>query len=646
MGALMPAAVSRTRTVVIFCLVTAGILGALAFFLGIEGRDAISDRLDSGRRLRVIDHVRTAKWWVAALGALGLMLAAATAKWWAGPRHPASLCAMGPIPKAGWRWWSAALVILVIAGVPRWERLDLGLYNDEAYMFRKYVAGEYRTDEKSGERTFREPLWSTTLWHMEVGNNSPPYSAVARLAYEWVAERRGLADAEVHERSIRLPAWLAGMAGVLMAGVLTRWLGSPGLGLAVMGLAALHPWLIRYGSEARGHALLLPLMPLVLSCVLKSLSAGNWRWWLSLGGVSVLMMWAFPGAVFWLIMVNGVVAWRLAWSWWREPTRRTVVREQGARWLGANALAALVFWLLFAPMFSQMRATLGEVPALAGGPESHWLLDFSAMAAIGMTWMEQNPDSPVSLSVKGAGRMGNPWPQVAVIIFCLAVLVGGARAWRRSRLLGQLLIAGALGAPLLAFGVARGTDTVLHLWYALSAAPLLVILVTMAFAPAAGGRHRITLAVAGGAAGFLWLAVVVPQIRAITGHSVQPMREAVELVRGGVFPHYLDLEKQVKLASFWTDVTRYDPLVSVTWSVAELQEVEREAREEGLPLLVVFGHREIAVNTQAELVAYLEDSGRYRHVADLYGTDQRQFNHHVYEWLGNAEGTMAPAEED
>ncbi len=618
-------------------------LGAVAFSLGLDGRDAMADRLDSGGRLRVMDHVRTSKWWVAVLGASGFALAALTAKWWAGPRHPAGLCARMTITSASRRWWAVAVAILILAAVPRVERLGLGLYNDEAYMFRKYVAGEYREDTKTGETIFREPQWSTTLWHMEVGNNSPPYSALSRLAYEWVAERRSLADAEVHEMAIRLPALVAGLAGVLLAGVLARWLGAPGMGLVVMGVGALHPWLIRYGSEARGHSLLLPLMPLVLCCVLKALTAGSWRWWLALGGVSALMMWAFPGAIFWLIMVNGVVAWRLGRAWWREPDRRGTVKDQAARWLGANTLAGLVFWLLFAPMFSQMRVHLGEVPSLAGGPESHWLLDFSAMAGVGMPWMEQNPESPISLSIMRAGESGNPLPWLMVIAFALAAVIGGVRAWKRSRLLGEMLVAGALGAPLLAFGVARGTDTVLHLWYALSAAPLLVILIVMAFSDARDGRRRLIPRVGGGIVGLLWLVAVAPQIGVITGHSVQPMREAVELIRGGVYPDYLERARQVRHASFWTDVTRYDPFVSLTWSVPALREVEREARMEGLPLFVVFAHREIARGTHPELVSYLEDSGAYRHVTDLHSTDQRQFNHHVYEWLGADTAPTEPA---
>ena len=62
--------------------------------------------------------------------------------------------------------------------------------------------------------------------------------------------------------------------------------------------------------------------------------------------------------------------------------------------------------------------------------------------------------------------------------------------------------------------------------------------------------------------------------------------------------------------------------------------MEQKARSEGKPLFVSFGHREVALPGQEKLVRYLEDSGHYERVADLYGTDHRQFNYHVHRWLG------------
>jgi hypothetical protein len=630
---------SLNRIAVIVCLISATGFGALALILGNEGRDAIPDRLDSGLRLRVIDHVQSTKWWVAAIGASLMLVAASTAKWWAGPRKCEGLMPKAPVTWPGWRWWAVAGFVLLIAAWLRTDRIDLSLYNDEAYTFRRYVAGEFREDSKTKEVRFRQADWTTTLWHMEVGNNSPPYSALSRLSYEWVARRANLAPAEVHEQAIRFPAVIASVAGLLILGLLARRLAAPDHGLLVMAVGALHPWMVRYGSEARGHSLLLLLIPLLLWFVILALQQGTWRCWLGVGIASTMMMWAFPGTVFWLIAVNVVIGLLIASTWWRNPKRRSAVNIQSMRWLITNSAAALLFGLLFAPLFNQIRVSLGEVSALSGGPHRGWLLDFWGLASVGMPWTPHNPESPVSLSVLGEVSQGNFLPMILAGAFLLAIVIGIFRSWRRSPSSGALLTAAAVIAPLIAFLSAHGTDTVLHLWYAVSAAPVLLMLAVMAFPiggepPLATGRKWLGWGLALLGFGF-WVAAVSPQLNTIARHSVQPIREAVELIRGDVYPHYQDRPNQVKHASFWTDVTRYDPWVRVTWSVEALQSLEQEASLDGQPLFVVFGHRSNALNTAPDLVAYIEDSGRYEHVSDLHGTDQGQFNHHVYRWLND-----------
>ncbi|MEZ5300046.1 MAG: hypothetical protein R3F11_05170 [Verrucomicrobiales bacterium] len=629
------------------CGLAAAGLAALVWWLGIEGRDAIAERLQAGKRPRVEDHVRTATWWVAACGSGLLALAALTARRWVRAGDPGSLIPAAPLSLPGWRWWLAAGGLLLVAAWMRIERLDLGLYNDEAYMFRRYVAGEFRTDPATGAPRFREPGWETTLWHMEVGNNSPPYSALARLVYGLGVDRFGLVPGEVHEPSIRLPAVAAALAGLLALGWLACRLGLPDRGLLVLSLGAIHPWMVRYGSDGRGHSLLLLWMPLLLIAVIAALRSGRWLPWLAAGGVSALILWTFPGAVPWLVVLNAAIAAGIGWAWVRRPEQRGVARRQAVRWLASNAAAALAFWLAFAPSFSQIRASLGEVAALRGGPSYSWLLDFWGLAGVGMSWIDRNPDSSVAVSVRGEWVDGNALPQVAVALVALAALAGLWRGLRQRPVLAALAAALGIAAPLLAFFAARLTDTVLHPWYAVSALPPLLLLIGMA-APRLADRPDQGSAREGGKAGILaalfvcWVMAVAPQLWMITRHSLQPKRAAVNLVRGGVYPQYLENRSQVRHASFWTDVSRYDPHVDVTWTVEELQAVEQKALAEGVPLFVTFGHRQMAIDNQGELVRYLETSGRYEHVGDLHGTDHAQFNYHVYRWLGGESGGSSP----
>ncbi len=627
-----------------FCLLLALGLGALAWGLGADGRDAIASRETRDRTVRVIDHVRTATWWVAVAGA-GLMLAAAgTARWWAGPRGRFSRLDLPPVPAPGWLWWLAAAVILLVAAWLRAERLNLSLYNDEAYMFRRYIAGDFRPDGETGQLVHRAPDWVTTVWHMEVGNNSPPYGLVARLNYEWVAERHGLAPAQVSETAIRWPAYAAGVAGLLVLGLLARGLGSPERGLLVLTVAALHPWMIRYASEGRGHGLLLLLVPLLLGAVWRALREGTWRWWLTVGGLSALMMWAFPGSVHPLLALNAIlgIGWLLGWL--RRREHRPRVKIQATRWLLANGLAALLFMLLFAPQVNQMRATMDEPPpSLQGAPPWSWWADIGSQLAIGMPWRDANPESPVASAVLRSIEAHNWLPVAALGLVALAVLLGWLW-WCWHTRAGWLLAAVGFGAPLLAFAVARLTDTVLHPWYVLAALPALIVMAagSLGWLMDIGGRIPRPAWWASAAVLAVWVAAIAPVVKRQTLHPLQPQREAVELARGGVYPGYLEQSDQVELAAFYTDFMVYDPFANPAWSVTELEAMEATARDSNRPLVVAFAHRRHARNSHGALLDYIESSGRYQLVADLQGTGHEQFNHFVYRWLGDRVSEQGP----
>ena len=63
---------------------------------------------------------------------------------------------------------------------------------------------------------------------------------------------------------VRIPAWLGGVGAVCMLGVLLRRVISPLAGVLAAWLFALHPWHIRFASEARGYSLMLCIIPIVL----------------------------------------------------------------------------------------------------------------------------------------------------------------------------------------------------------------------------------------------------------------------------------------------------------------------------------------------------------------------------------------------
>lgn len=622
----------------ITCLVLAFGMATIAWYIGHDGREALPNRIAADSKAKVIDHVHTTKWWVATCSAVLFFVAALIARWWAGPKGRWSIIASPALPKPTWRWWLACGILLAVGGALRFERLNLSLYNDEAYSFRRYISGHERIDKRSGEKKFREAKWVDTMWHMRVGNNSPPYSSLARLSYEKASKHLGLATGQVHEFSIRFPAFIAGLAGIFLIGYTARKLGSPDRGIAAMAIMALHPWAIQFSTTARGHSFLLLLIPLLILTCWRALRKGTWLPWLGFGITSTLLMWAFPGSVHPLIALNSMIALRLLYArFWKRDDIQSI-RIQSTRWFLSNVGAAIIFILLYAPLANQMRSVMkdGAASSLVGAPSWSWWPNATSQLAIGMRWYDTNPASPHASAVIRSVEQGSPFLITTLILLGLLTLAGCVWWYRDHKIRALILFSIAFGTPILGFAVANLTDTVLHLWYVLAALPALIILFCGATGWLNDRRSAVALipkAVFAITIG-LWLCAISIPLLNYGRNSLHPLRDAVECVRGQSYPDYLNQPESAKLATFWTDLSIYDPLAITTWSIEELRAVESEAQSEQIPLYVVFGHRKIAIKTRPELVAYVEQSGNYQHVETLYAAGgDAQFNYHVFKWL-------------
>ena len=110
------------------------------------------------------------------------------------------------------------------------------------------------------------------------------------------------------------------------------------------------------------------------------------------------------------------------------------------------------------------------------------------------------------------------------------------------------------------------------------------------------------------------------------------------VLQAGARMHYAVpalLARASALAAFYTDIGIYDPFLTRTWSVSELEDAEADARRRGLPLLVAFGHRSLLQQSHPALIDYIESSGRYEKITELHGTGDQQFNHLIYRWVGD-----------
>ncbi len=155
--------------------------------------------------------------------------------------------------------------------------------------------------------------------------------------------------------SVRLPSLLAGAAAV----PLVYLLGARTVGrrAALLGatFAAISPFLVFYGSEARAYALLMALLLICTLALLGALRPGASRWWWALFAVSgaASLYTHYTAAIY--------LAAQAAWALYAYRERRRAV-------LGANALVAVAFapWI---PSYIDQRRNPGVEAVATGFPK-------------------------------------------------------------------------------------------------------------------------------------------------------------------------------------------------------------------------------------------------------------------------------------
>ena len=69
-------------------------------------------------------------------------------------------------------------------------------------------------------------------------------------------------------------------------------------------LLGIHPWNIRYASEARGYSLLVFLVPVLFVFWRRAMITGQWKWWGAFAVTEFSLIYCYPGAVFVLVVLN------------------------------------------------------------------------------------------------------------------------------------------------------------------------------------------------------------------------------------------------------------------------------------------------------------------------------------------------------
>ena len=114
-------------------------------------------------------------------------------------------------------------------------------------------------------------------------------------AWRTIARPTGL---QLSEAAARLPSYVSGILLVGVVALLAARFGLAWEGALAAWLIAIHPWHMRFTTEARGYGLVALLI--LVSCLLAvhALDRGQWKWWIALAMANFALLYTWPPTLF------------------------------------------------------------------------------------------------------------------------------------------------------------------------------------------------------------------------------------------------------------------------------------------------------------------------------------------------------------
>jgi hypothetical protein len=586
----------------------------------------IVERLAEGLPPREIDYARTYRWWIS-LGSAALDIGLlATLRRWIGPPRAAECPDLAAPERGGRAVAGVAALAMLTAALMAAPRLDFSFWDDERSTVRHSLDGKY-TRSGAGDLVFQEVRWRDTwLYTLNRPNNHVPFTLLARLS---LGAWRALAQPELRlasEPAVRLPAFVFGIAAI---GALAWCLWRVGLpwaaGFAAI-LMAIHPWHLRYTSEARGYSLLLLCIPLLLGAMVAVLHRGTWRRWLAFGSVEVLLLWVYPAGVAILAVANAALLFEL----WRR--HRDALRAPVARWLVTSLAAAALFMLL---MGANLLIFLWHYQWENEAIKWKYIRDVLSHLWVGTAFsFHHSPEHYAELA--DVARAAPALFHTALTATGVLCFLGAVRLAVRARAGALLLAVVLLPAPLMILG-AYLRETMVHEWYVIFALPSCAILLgaglegCFAWLRSPPARFAATVAVMlVYLGGYLWLSHDVrSSLRSV---AIQPTREAVLLTRPSLDP-FAEENRDILTVSWKRAPVYYDPNVHEISEPEQLLALLDEADRTGRKLYVNYGRPSLARRRYREMVEMVEREDLFEPVARLYGFEPRGMMQ-VYRYRG------------
>ena len=537
---------------------------------------------------------------------------------------------------------SAVLLASVITSIFTLPRLDHSLWFDEEYTVRCIVVGDFRrTDENGrmgliGEVTPRPATWSETLWFFEMPNNHPFFSVCARLCHSLVQPELGPENPDAQyfsERALRAPAWLAGIGSLFTVALMLAWIGFPRAAIAAPLLLSIHPWFLRYASEARGYVFLFFLGPLLVYFLAQAISKGKWRWWIAYAVVQTLYIYSNASGIHLLVMLNlaGFVM-----PFLRPGTARADRWILVSRLFLVNAFSAMIFIQLIMPNvlgFSNRFRPHQNIELLIN---ANMFRDMLSSYATGMRWHDWDPSNPYCVTTS---RLLHDHPIALPFFFSLLValaVLGVVALWKRGAFTRLLIPVFLLPAPLFVFE-AYHKGIFIFYWYAIFILPFLWALVAMGIDWLSGrcgrseARHTAAACVATAALGLFLGWLTTQQRSLLVSHPLEQSRESVESYRDVVNPYSPGFDDVISVG-VWKYTRAYDPGHYHTKTFDDFKTILDLAEREKKPLYINHAMPQLARRGFPEIMALVDDPSVFRPVEVFWGLEPAA-TRYVHEYI-------------
>jgi hypothetical protein len=561
------------------------------------------------------DYVRVYSWWAGLFNLVPMILLALTTRWWMRPLPVQALQNSSlKLPKGFLLCVGGAMTACVILGFPR---LGQSLWEDEEYSVRRCIAGGHRVQE-DGTVVVKKLPWKVTLWNYSSTTNHVLQSILSRLshsAWRTIAQPTGL---QLSEAATRLPSYLSGILLVGIVALLAARFGFAWEGALAAWLVAIHPWHLRFATEARGYGLVALLIPLGCLLGVNALNTGRWRWWIAVAMVNFALLYTWPPTLFTVLILNLCIALSLFTERRFSPARNVLV----LRWLVSATFAGIVFLQLFLPCVPGLFEYLRGVRDF----DSHafFLKNVGTLFLTGSLWTRSGQSPTPYMEYLPHANAHPVLFGVAIVLAAGLFVLGLYRLWTaepRARWLVAVLI--FPGILTYAYAVLR--QKMLMEWYVGFMLPGVALVVSAgafwAFTPlrkfsvARWAGPLLAVALVGA---FAWLSQ--PARHFLLTWGAERYRESVLVTRPSLDPNAPENLNIITAATTQPPYV-YDPRARRAVTVKQYADLMREADERGVPLYVNNGFPTALKIDFPGVFALLEDRAVFEPVGYFTGID-------------------------